>query len=97
MKKSILFRLLSVFLATVLTVTMFTTVVSAAESNSGKYIKDVFVAYGEKKSDAEKWLKEHGWKPIADLNDGKNSKAKTDAVAALGIRSEEHTSELQSR
>ncbi|MBQ7504787.1 MAG: hypothetical protein IJT79_05655 [Ruminococcus sp.] len=93
MKKSIPFRLLSVLLAIVLTVTMFTTVVSAADETGGKYIKDVFVAYGEKKADAEKWLKEHGWQPFADLNDGKNSKAKTDAVAVLGIKRTNKASE----
>ena len=61
---------------------------AAAADNSGKYVKDVYIAYGEKKEDAEAWLKKNGWEPIADLNEGKSSKATGihNAVAMMGIK-----------
>ena len=89
MKRSIFTRLLSVFLAVLMA---FATVVVAFAAdngdNTGKYVKDVFIAYGEKKEDAEAWLKNNGWEPICDLNDGKSSNApgKHNAVAVLGIK-----------
>ena len=87
MKFSFSTKLISCILTLVLLFTASgATLVAAAEETSGKYIKDVFIAYGEKKEDAEKWLRDHGWEPFTDLNDGKNSKAKTDAVAVMGYR-----------
>ena len=80
MKFSFSTKLISCILTLVLLFTASgATLVAAAEETSGKYVKDVFIAYGEKKEDAEKWLRDHGWEPFTDLNDGKNSKAKTDA------------------
>ncbi len=52
MKRTIPMKMLSMLL--VMTVSVFTISASAAEDNSGKYLKDVFIAYGEKKEDAEK-------------------------------------------
>ena len=49
MKRSIYTKLLSVFLAMVMTFTTLAVSVGAADDNSGKYIKDVFIAYGEDK------------------------------------------------
>ena len=49
--------------------------VHAADSGKGKYVKDVFIAYGEDKETAEKWLRDNGWEPVCDLNAGKSSKA----------------------
>jgi len=65
-----------------------TVTVQAADSGKGKYVKDVFIAYGEKKEDAEEWLRNHGWEPVCDLNAGKSSSAAGihNAVAVLGIR-----------
>ena len=89
MSRTIPMKLVSCLLALVI---MFTSSVVAAnaavETNSGKYVKDVFIAYGEKKEDADKWLKEHNWESIADLNDGKTSEALGyhKAVAVLGIQ-----------
>ena len=59
-----------------------------ADTNSGKYVRDVFIAYGEDKAKAEQWLKDNGWEPVADLNEGKSSKAAgiNNAVAVLGIK-----------
>ena len=89
MKRPFLKKLISFSLAMI---TAFSASVAtfgaAAADNSGKYVKDVYIAYGEKKEDAEAWLKKNGWEPIADLNEGKSSKAtgKHNAVAMMGIK-----------
>ena len=89
MKRSISMKLLSCLLVLALMLMTSAVAVSAeADTNSGQYVKDVFIAYGEKKEDAEKWLREHGWEPLFDLNEGKSSKATGihNAVAVLGIK-----------
>ena len=89
MKKSFPIRLLSCLLVLALMLMTSAVAVSAeADTNSGKYVKDVFIAYGEKKEDAEQWLRNHGWEPLFDLNEGKTSKATGihNAVAVLGIK-----------
>ena len=89
MKRNVLTKTISFFLATVMAFSASaTTFGAAAADNSGKYVKDVYIAYGEKKEDAEAWLKKNGWEPIADLNEGKSSKATGmhNAVAMLGIK-----------
>ena len=35
---------------------------------------------------ADQWLKDHGWEPFADLNEGKVSNVMKDVVAVLGIK-----------
>ena len=67
MKFSFSTKLISCILTLVLLFTASgATLVAAAEETSGKYVKDVFIAYGEKKEDAEKWLRDHGWEPFTD-------------------------------
>ncbi|WP_407386038.1 hypothetical protein [Ruminococcus sp.] len=87
MKRSIPIRLLSCLLTAVMMFTSFA-VAARAEGNSGKYLKDVFIAYGEKRSDADNWLTDNGWEIIGDLNDGKTSNAPGfhNAVAVMGIK-----------
>ncbi|MBQ9557518.1 MAG: hypothetical protein IJU94_02830 [Clostridia bacterium] len=87
MKRSVFTKLLSCFLAILMIVPAAATVY-AAEASGGKYVKDVFIAYGEDKATAEPWLRDNGWEPIVDLNDGKNSDAPGihNAVAVLGIK-----------
>ena len=87
MKLSIFTKLLSCFLAILMIVPAAVTVY-AAETSGGKYIKDVFIAYGEDKAKAEEWLRQNGWEPKFDLNDGKTSEAAGfhNAVAVLGIK-----------
>ena len=87
MKRSIPIKLISVLLTAVMLFTMCSVAASAAD-NSGKYLKDVFIAYGEDKSKAEEWLKSNGWEPSYDLNDGKTSHAAGfhNGVAVLGIK-----------
>ena len=88
MKRSVFTKLLSCFLAMVMTFTILAVSVGAADDNSGKYVKDVFIAYGEDKEKAEEWLGQNGWEPKFDLNDGKTSEAAGfhNAVAVLGIK-----------
>ena len=87
MKRSVFTILLSCFLAILMIVPAAVTVY-AAEASGGKYIKDVFIAYGEDKAKAEEWLRQNGWEPKFDLNDGKTSEASGfhNAVAVLGIK-----------
>ena len=84
MKKSIFSKGLSLFLALLMACSVIP--VTAFAANSGKYIKDVFVAYGKDKATADQWLKDHGWEPFADLNEGKVSNVMKDVVAVLGIK-----------
>ena len=88
MKRSVFTKLLSCVLSAIMAFATFTVTVSAAKVNAGKYIKDVFIAYGEDKEKAEEWLRNNGWEPKFDLNDGKTSKASGfhNAVAVLGIK-----------
>ena len=87
MKFSIFTKLLSCFLA-ILMILPAAVTVYAAEASGGKYVKDVFIAYGEDKAKAEEWLRNNGWEPKFDLNDGKTSEAAGfhTAVAVLGIK-----------
>ena len=53
MKRSFSMKLLSCLLALAMMLVTSSVAVSAeAETNTGKYVKDVFIAYGEKKEQA---------------------------------------------
>ena len=84
MKRSIFSKGLALFLALLMACSVIP--VTAFAANGGKYIKDVFVAYGKDKATADQWLKDHGWEPFADLNEGKVSNVMKDVVAVLGIK-----------
>ena len=84
MKRSIFSKGLALFLALLMACSVIP--VTAFAANSGKYIKDVFVAYGKDKATADQWLKDHGWEPFADLNEGKVSNVMKDVAAVLGIK-----------
>lgn len=89
MKRSFSMKLLSCLIVLAMMLMTSAVAVSAeADTNSEKYVKDVFIAYGEKKEDAEKWLRDNGWEPVADLNEGKSSHATGihNAVAVMGIK-----------
>ena len=46
----------------------------AADAGAGKYVSEVFVAYGKTEDEAKQWLTDHGWEPVgSDLNAGKLS------------------------
>ena len=68
---------------------------SASESEeenpgTGKYVRDVFIAYGKSEDDAVAWLEANGWEPIKgnarDFCAGKNSKFDNAIAAVMGIR-----------
>ena len=75
-------KALSLVLAGVMVICMSATAgvpasVYAEESEgagSGKYVKEVYIAYGKTEEEATKWLKDNGWEPVSgDLNAGKAS------------------------
>ena len=46
----------------------------AKDAGSGKYVSDVFIAYGKTEDKAKAWLEKNGWEPVAgDFNAGKAS------------------------
>ena len=82
-------RFLSCLMALVMVFTIFSApALAAGNDGNGKYLKDVYIAYGETKAEAENWLRDNGWEPFADLNEGKTSNAPgfANAVAVLGIK-----------
>ena len=64
------------------------TAVYAEESEgSGKYVSDVYIAYGKTEAAATKWLTDNGWEPVkGDFNAGKVSKFDDDVAAVMGIK-----------
>ncbi|MBQ6421515.1 MAG: hypothetical protein IJK02_10615 [Clostridia bacterium] len=82
-------RFLSCLMAVVMVFTIFSApALAAGNDGNGKYLKDVYIAYGETKEEAESWMRDNGWEPFADLNEGKTSNAPgfANAVAVLGIK-----------
>ncbi|MBR7038455.1 MAG: hypothetical protein IKI21_04335 [Oscillospiraceae bacterium] len=66
-------RLLSAITAAAMLLTSQAAVLPASAAN-GKYVSEVFVAYGKTEDDARNWLTDHGWEPVgSDLNAGKLS------------------------
>ena len=46
----------------------------AEEEGGGKYVSDVFIAYGKTEDKAKAWLTKNGWEPVkGDFNAGKAS------------------------
>ena len=46
----------------------------AEEEGGGKYVSDVFIAYGKTEDKAKEWLTKNGWEPVkGDFNAGKAS------------------------
>ena len=89
MKTHFMSKFLSCLMALVMVFTIFSApALAAGNDGNGKYLKDVYIAYGETKAEAENWLRDNGWEPFADLNEGKTSTALgfANAVAVLGIK-----------
>ena len=88
MKKTLKARLLSAALtcAMLLATPVGNIKASAADTNSGKYISEVFIAYGSTEDEARNWLTAHGWEPVnGDFNAGKNSTGDDAVAAVMGI------------
>ena len=65
----------------------------AEETEGGKYVSDVFIAYGKSEDKAAKWLTENGWEPVkGDFNAGKasffddNKLQDQNVAAVMGIK-----------
>ena len=65
----------------------------AEEKGGGKYVGDVFIAYGKTEEEAAKWLKDNGWEPVeGDFNAGKasffddNELQDQNVAAVMGIK-----------
>ncbi|MBP0974070.1 MAG: hypothetical protein J5851_09225 [Oscillospiraceae bacterium] len=54
---------------------------AAAADNGGKYIKEVYIAYGGSEEEATQYLKDHGWEPVK----GNFNKGKSKTAAVMGI------------
>ncbi|MBR0509865.1 MAG: hypothetical protein IJJ85_07075, partial [Clostridia bacterium] len=96
MKTHFTTRFLSCMTAVVMVFTIFSApALAAGNDGNGKYLKEVYIAYGETKAEAESWLRDNGWEPFEDLNEGKTSNAPgfANAVAVLGIKRTDDPSE----
>ena len=86
-------RILAVIMALSLLFTGFAPRVLAAKTTSGtgkgKYLQDIFVAYGKTDEEARKWLKDNGWEALpgdANVGLGKASAFDDEIAAVIGIR-----------
>ncbi len=94
MKNRIMSRLISTVMAAIMTVTAIAGTALTAEASTagstdaaGKYVSDVFIAYGEKEADAAQWLRDNGWEPVeGDFNAEKAAVFDDDVAAVMGIR-----------
>ena len=88
MKRSITRKMISFLLVLVLGLTTPVAVVAhAAEDSKGKYVSEVFIAYGKDEAEAKKWLTDNNWEPVGkDLNAGNASKYDDDVAAVMGIK-----------
>lgn len=64
---------------------------AAEDAGSGKYVSEVFIAYGKTEADAEAWLKDHGYEVVkGNFNQGKASwldnNDKDQIAAVMGIK-----------
>ena len=89
MKKT-LRSVLSIVLTAALLLSYMTGLAYASGTeNTGKYVQDVFIAYGKTEAEAKAWLEANGWEPIqgdSDLCAGKNSTFDDPVAAVMGIK-----------
>ena len=70
--------------------------VRAADDAKGKYVSEVYIAYGKTEDQARQWLIDNGWEPVdGNFNAGKESKLDEDqkVAAVMGIRRTNNASE----
>jgi len=84
-------KILAVILTITVTLSSLSVRAQAASSStgSGKYVSDVYFAYGKTEEEAVQWLKDNGWEPIKgsnDFNAGKNSSLDDPLAVAMGIK-----------
>ena len=91
MKMKLSKKILSAFLALLMAATTLIVpfYAMADEEKNGKYVKEVFIAYGYTVDEAKNWLTSNGWEPVGeDLNAGNTSEnvGFKNAVAVMGIK-----------
>ncbi len=89
MKRKLSTKIISFMLVLAMCISTPASVVQAAEDNNGKYISDVYIAYGSSEEEAKKWLTDNGWEPVgSDLNKGNTSKASgyKNVASVMGIK-----------
>ena len=87
MKHSLKSRVLSAVLTCSMLLTTPIGTVRAAAEDTGKYVSEVFIAYGKTEEEAKNWLTSHGWEPVpGDFNAGKVSGLDDDVAAVMGIK-----------
>ena len=88
------------FLSIILTISIFVSSLSTnafaaataepeEDGKTGKYVSEVYFAYGKTEAEAVKYLEENGWEPIKgsnDFNAGKNSTFDDPVAVAMGIK-----------
>ena len=83
MKRSLKSRIISAVLTCTMLLTTPIGSVKAAAEDTGKYISEVYIAYGSTEDEANSWLTSHGWEPV----EGNFNAGKGDSVAAvMGVR-----------
>ena len=83
MKHSLKSRVLSAVLTCTMLLTTPIGTVKAAAEDTGKYISEVYIAYGSTEDEAKSWLTSHGWEPV----EGNFNAGTDDRVAAvMGIK-----------
>ncbi len=83
MNRYIKSRLVSAALTCAMLLTCPVTMVKAAAEIQGKYVSEVFIAYGSTADEARNWLTSHGWEPVeGNFNAGK----KEGVAAVMGIK-----------
>ncbi|MBR0152280.1 MAG: hypothetical protein IJM26_00725 [Lachnospiraceae bacterium] len=84
------FREMLALLLIVMTVTVGVSSAAPVKADGGKYVKDVFMAYGRTEADARAWLSANGWEPLAegacDFNAGKDSLFDKPMAVVMGIK-----------
>ena len=96
MKMKFSTKLISVLLVVIMLVSIPLGTMQAAAADKGKYVKDVFIAYGETVQEAKNWLTANGWEPVGDdLNAGNTSHnvGFKNAVAFMGIKRTDNPNE----
>ena len=77
-------RIMSAVLTCAMLLTSPVGAVKAAAEDTGKYISEVFIAYGKTEDEAKQWLTSHGWEPVeGDFNAGKSSNP---VAAVMGVK-----------
>ncbi len=68
----------------------------ASETSGGKYISEVFIAYGKTEAEAKKWLTDNGWEALKNPSNvglGKASSLDEEIAAVIGIRRTDNADE----